>query len=48
MKMLHRHPVPYMASFMVVILRKPHVGFDAGAVSATATVTETAFRNASG
>ncbi|OBF30313.1 transposase [Mycobacterium sp. ACS1612] len=48
MKMLHRHPVPYMASFMVVILRKPHVGYESGAASSSATAPEKAIRNASG
>ncbi|MFG1930504.1 class I SAM-dependent methyltransferase [Mycobacterium sp. NPDC048908] len=43
-KLLHRHPVPYMASFMVAILRKPHVGYESGGVPATAE----AVRKASG
>jgi SAM-dependent methyltransferase len=48
MKLLHRHPVPYLASFVVIILRKPHVGYESGAVSASAAVADKAYRNASG
>jgi SAM-dependent methyltransferase len=48
MKFLHRYPVAYLTSFVVVILRKPHVGIDGRALPASAEVAKTAFRNASG
>ena len=48
MKLLHRYPVPYLASFVVVILRKPHVGYEAGVVNTAAKATDTALKNASG
>jgi SAM-dependent methyltransferase len=31
-KLLHRYPVPYLTSFVVVILRKPHVGYEGGSL----------------
>ena len=48
MKFLHRYPVPYLTSFVVVILRKPHVGIDGRELPASAEVADKAFRNASG
>jgi SAM-dependent methyltransferase len=48
MKYLHRYPMPYLASFVVVILRKPHVGYEGGTVSANAEVADKGLRNASG
>ena len=48
MKFLHRYPVPYLASFVVIILRKPHVGYEGGVVSTAAKVADTALKNASG
>jgi hypothetical protein len=48
MKFLHRFPMPYFASFVVVILRKPHVGYDGRTIPAGAEVADRAFRNASG
>jgi SAM-dependent methyltransferase len=48
MKFLHRFPMPYLASFVVVILRKPHVGYDGKAAPASAQVAGKTLRNASG
>lgn len=47
-KLLHRYPVPYLTSFVMVVLRKPHVGIDGRAASAGAEVGNKAMRNASG
>jgi SAM-dependent methyltransferase len=48
MKFLHRYPMSYFASFVVVILRKPHVGIDGRTASVSAEVANKVLRNASG
>jgi hypothetical protein len=48
MKFLHRFPMPYLASFVVIILRKPHVGYDGRTISTGAEASDRTFRNASG
>jgi SAM-dependent methyltransferase len=48
MKFLHRHPVPYLTSFVVVILRKPAIGHGSRAVSTAAATARPALKKASG
>jgi SAM-dependent methyltransferase len=47
-RMLHRHPVPYLTSFVAVVLRKPHVGIESRAQPSNAEATGDTLRNASG